>query len=552
MTGAASRVAMSDPEIRVDGSRGVPPLAAWLYAAVLLTLVTQVGWWRLPFHYEHGWHAADQAVMARNFAHDGVLARRGVPVRNNPPLGAQPDLAIHWPPAAPILLSLVYRLCGESEAVYHAWSAAWLAVFGVALSVLLRERYRPRVAGIALFTALVMPVTAGHAHVLGNTWLTLSLELLALLAFIRATDGARVRPRWAVLGGAAAAIGVATSWFALMLPPALLAAAAWRRQRREILLALAYAVAALATAAGVLALFLSTAPELGENLWRTLQYRMNVAPFAETAWRVHTIADHTQYTNGMSASRAIATLYVNAGAMLGALPMVAMGAIAAAGWMSRRSGSHDVAFVLFAGLFLPWLGWGAAMPQHMAYHDIAMQLLVPTAAAAFGVCGDAVLDIADRIPDRSVQRPTRLAVRVIVPLLLLLPLLRAAGSVTLGTGAAVHADMIAFGRDIRSSTPPNAIVIVPMPSMIPVYYADRHLIRGVQDRAVLQAVIERMPAVFPGSPVYLALPPADADAASIRRLGEGFPLVRSSGALRLYAIATPGDDPARSTAGALP
>ena len=529
---------MSRTATRAGGIPGMPPLVIWLYAAALLTVMTQVGWCRLPFHYDHGWHAADQAVMARNFAREGVLALRGVPLRNNPPLGAEPDLAIHWPSAAPILLGFVFRVCDSSEAVYHAWSAALLLVFCGALYLLLRERYSRRVGGIAVFAALVMPVTASSAHVLGNTWLTLGFELLGVLAFIRATRDARLRPRWALLGCAGVAFGVATSWFAIMLPPGLLAVACGRRDRREILLALAYSAVAAATAAGFLFLFLSTSPELAENLSRTLMYRMNRAAFSVTTFHVHTIADQTQYTNGMSAWRAIATLYTNAVAMLGALPMLAMTALLAAGWVSRRTVTQDSAYVLFAGLYLPWLGWSAAMPQHMAYHDIAMQLLVPTAAAAFAVCAEAALDIAGRIQDEGVRRTAGVVVAGVVPLLMLLPLLRAAGSVTLGTGAAVHADMIAYARDIRSSTPPNALVMVPTPSMIPVYYADRHLIRGVQDRATLQRVIDRAPSLFPGSPVYLALPTEQAAAPAFARLGDDFPLVRASGALRLYAIGT--------------
>ena len=532
---------MSESATHAAGIGAGRPLALWLYAAMLLTLLLQVGWCGLPFHYPHGWHAADQAVMARNFAREGVQALRGVPLRNNPPVGAEPDVYIHWPSAAPILLSVVFRLVGASEAVYHGWSAALLVVFCATLHAVLRERYSRRVAGIAVFAVLVMPVTAGYAHALGNTWLTLSLELLSLLAFVRATSGTRVQPGWALLGGAGVAAGVATSWFAIMLPPALLAAACCRRDRRQIRLALAYGAVAAATAAGVLGLFLSAAPQLAENLWRTLLYRMNLTDFATTQLHVHTVVDQTQFTNGMSAGRAVARGYENAVAMLGALPMLAMATVVAAGWVWRRQVAEDPAYVLFAGLYLPWLGWAAAMPQHMAHHDIAMQLLVPTAAAAFGLCGDAVLDLVARVPDGGVPRVARAVVTVIAPMMMLLPLLQAVGAVTLGTGAATDAATVAYATDIRSATPPNAIVIVPMPSMVPVYYAERHLIRGVQDPDTLRWVNDRLPALFPGAPVYLALPPEGASPPALRHVGDEFPLVRATAALRLYEIGPRGD-----------
>jgi hypothetical protein len=82
--------------------------------------------------------------------------------------------------------------------------------------------------------------------------------------------------------------------------------------------------------------------------------------------------------------------------------------------------------------------------------------------------------------------------------------------------------MLAHAAEIHEATRRNAVVLTPESSMVPVYYARRHLIRGIAGDRELERALPALRGVFPGSPVYLALAPHQLEA---------FP-----GALRSYPV----------------
>jgi hypothetical protein len=69
--------------------------------------------------------------------------------------------------------------------------------------------------------------------------------------------------------------------------------------------------------------------------------------------------------------------------------------------------------------------------------------------------------------------------------------------------------LITYARDIEENTEPGAVVMIPDPSMVPVYYSKRHVLRGVDNDLIVDKAVRRTVEVFPGSPVYLALHPDD-------------------------------------------
>ena len=94
-------------------SRNVPVF--WVGIAALLTLVYWLGELNYPFPLEpHAWASAHMAVLARSFAELGVVHLHGVPLQNNLPAGAQLDTYGHWPPLYPMLLSVAFRIFGDS------------------------------------------------------------------------------------------------------------------------------------------------------------------------------------------------------------------------------------------------------------------------------------------------------------------------------------------------------------------------------------------------------------------------------------------------------
>src|SRR5687767_12460629 len=81
----------------------LPWLIFWSCVAVLLTISAHLIMLPRPFDYHHDWVSAHFSTMARSFAEHGVIALRGVPIQNNPPLGLEPDVYLHWPPLFPIV-----------------------------------------------------------------------------------------------------------------------------------------------------------------------------------------------------------------------------------------------------------------------------------------------------------------------------------------------------------------------------------------------------------------------------------------------------------------
>jgi hypothetical protein len=64
-----------------------------------------------------------------------------------------------------------------------------------------------------------------------------------------------------------------------------------------------------------------------------------------------------------------------------------------------------------------------------------------------------------------------------------------------------------FGVDIKNATPTDSIVLVPDASMVPIYYSERHLIRGIIYFSVLDSALPKTFEAFPQCQYFLALHP---------------------------------------------
>jgi hypothetical protein len=69
--------------------------------------------------------------------------------------------------------------------------------------------------------------------------------------------------------------------------------------------------------------------------------------------------------------------------------------------------------------------------------------------------------------------------------------------------------MVQYGRAIAQFTPPNAVIIQPEANMVPVFYSNRHTIRGVSDSQQLERILPMVIDKFREYPLYLALQPKD-------------------------------------------
>lgn len=535
-----------------DQAYGKRLLLFWLGVALFLTLTNNLIWLRQPFTYFHGWHAADQAVAARNFNRQGVIRLRGIPLRNNPPLGNEPDFYIHWPPLAPILLSFVFRIFGESEAAYHGWSIFLLLAFCLTLYALVRTCYGVREAVFAVFVSLTAPVTISYAHLLGNASLTILLMMLSILGFIKASRAEPLHRGWALLGIVSLAIGVWTSWFPLLVAPGLIAISLWQRERSRIRLALVYAVVGAAMVLSIMALYLYNAPGLADDLWHTALSRMGLGSFGPARFRVHSVVEDGLFSNNVVPSplRILRQYAYNFMAMIGQLPALALAWVLMSGWVSRREKGCEAQALLFCGLLSPWALWFILMRQHAYMHNIAMQLAVPACSAAMGV---AVIKLNGAARNWRVKnfRPAHALLLIVLPLVMLVPLVSEIDKRRNGPPQEEN-HWLMFSREIKDATEREAIVLVPPQTMTTIYYSDRHLIRGVGEDATVEKVVERLPELFPGSPVYLALPADYFESTQFSRSAEKYRLVKSTKEMRLYAISNGGTSRATGATGAEP
>jgi hypothetical protein len=69
-------------------------------------------------------------------------------------------------------------------------------------------------------------------------------------------------------------------------------------------------------------------------------------------------------------------------------------------------------------------------------------------------------------------------------------------------------EQIRYARDVGESVGVDAIVMAPTVSAVPLYYSERHIVRGIANDAVLAEESQRIRAQFPASPIYLAIPPS--------------------------------------------
>lgn len=480
------------------GRRGrlLVPLA-WLAVAIAVTLVSHLRQIDSPFN----WTGAHAATMARSFVQFGVLELRGVPVENNPPLGLEPERYLHWPPLYPILLSGVFRLFGESEAVARALQLLLVLAQALLLFALGRAISSDARTGLlAAFAWLTIPVVAGWGYMVWGLQLALLATSLALWAFVQAVAGAFHRG-WALLGAAALAVGVLASWEPLMMIPGLLVAAWWAGGRSRRRLALVYAGVGGFALVGILALYVVQAPTFAVDLIETLKYRAGISdPSSELTLRnLFIYSRHPQPPAGARFERIAHHVVTQAGPI--ALLAIAWSLWHA--WRGRSSGRAGALVPVLAGwLSLPLL-WGLVLSNHML-HRFEHTTFAPLAALSLGLAIVALGDASERADRRGLRLAGLGLAWVVLPSLLVVFGWRASHV------RAEHAeppDVRAYARAIESATAPDAVVVTAEESMVPVYYSRRHLWRAVANDAALDVSRPDLRRRFPCAPLYLALRP---------------------------------------------
>ncbi len=129
--------------------------------------------------------SADVATSARTFATEGVWKLRGIPVNNNPPIGAE-DQYTHWPPLLPILLSGCFRVFGTSERTAHVFMLCVLLGTAVLVFRLGWLWLGPVGGALAGYFWLTLPVVVQFGDLVAQQSLAMLFVVAAVVAFFSA------------------------------------------------------------------------------------------------------------------------------------------------------------------------------------------------------------------------------------------------------------------------------------------------------------------------------------------------------------------------------
>jgi hypothetical protein len=167
----------------------------------------------------------------------------------------------------------------------------------------------------------------------------------------------------------------------------------------------------------------------------------------------------------------------------------------------------------------PWLGWCVFMHNHTAQHHFEFLIAAPAVALALAW-------LATRGPQgrqATVQAAVFATQACVQAVVLPHPVISDGYDPT---------RLVEYGRSIKALTPEGSVVLAPLVSSVPLYYSERHIVRGIESPQAAMAALPGLRSDYPGAQVYLAIPPFLAD--SFRM--EGAQPAGSTGEVILYRI----------------
>jgi 4-amino-4-deoxy-L-arabinose transferase-like glycosyltransferase len=415
---------------------------------------------------------------------------------------------LHWPPLFGLLLSRAFLIWGETELVARAL-AFTIATASIAAFAFLASSVLDRL-GAALGTLAYASVPAFilYSRLVQGNLLCISFTMVALGCFIRAVRHEPIDRRWAAAGLVAQAVTVASWWGdgALLGLPLLLTGVLGRR-RPVVLLALGYLLVAAMTAACIMLAMLVAAPTAAAELWATIVFRATgVAGEGFTSGGLHALPSRLYYTFSPGWPAKLNAYWHQATLLIGWVGIGAFVAGAIVRMRERKTLRVSPGLLSAAGVGGVWLGWYLLMSNQAADNDFQMLLGVPLVGLASGFVGRALL--------RRAEERAPLVAPALLALLMALYLGQTAFLARKWSRPLPPSGLVEYAREIRATTPSDAIVFVPSPSMVPVYYSERHVIRGIADGASVALAVRMAKQEYPQSPIYLALQPRDVDSSS--------------------------------------
>jgi hypothetical protein len=175
------------------------------------------------------------------------------------------------------------------------------------------------------------------------------------------------------------------------------------------------------------------------------------------------------------------------------------------------------------------------MRNYVSIHPFALVLGAPFLAITSGFVLDRMWDRLHTatIADNNRRHLLRGMV-IILPLLILYPLFMAVRNARIPFEAPQYQNLSVI---IQHNTPPDAVTLSSAESAVPIYYSDRHIVRGIVTPDLLRLAIPQARAAFPGSPLFFAIQDTpDIDRASFTNVLRQFTPIAHQGDSTLYTI----------------
>ena len=474
----------------------------WVVLALLMLIAMYARLRHLSFDGDfHGWASASCMIMAESFQRLGAIHTHFVPIRNNPPMGLDPDVYLHWPPLFPLLLSLFLRVFGDKESSGRL--LALLITLGSTGVVffLAQHLYGIRTALLSCFFFLTSRVTYECGRLVIHQPLAMLFGSLSVLFFFLAISPESRPSRsnlWSVLGTVSVACTMLTAWDPVFIPLGLLIAAICLRHRKAIGLSFVYLLTGVLTFCAVQLDYLIAYPRLFRDQIATIAYRAG-GNFTDTKGSIglHAIVDRTYFVGRESVigcySDAIrwAYQYFSEFSLLAVILLLGF-------WLSKRRRQNQAAIFFAGGLLFPGVLWYGFMRNYVAIHAFALVLFGPFAAIASGF----ILNQIWLFLEAHHYRELLWIMVIVFPALSLYPLTMYVDNARIPYQAQKFQ---AFSSLVASSTPENGIVLSPVDSLVPTYYTHRHIVRGIADEAWLRQATAQAHSAFPGSPLFFAI-----------------------------------------------
>jgi hypothetical protein len=485
-------------------------MVTWILPVLSSLLIIWLALSLTDFYYPHAWVSAHIATIAHSFATHGIIGLHGIPIENFDPITTQPDNYLHWPPFFYYVLSLVQRAFPDSIRAMHLFMAVIAIANAYVMWIIASMFFKPRVAIVCGSAFLLMPATLKYGLILlpaNLAMLGVSVALLFMLRYLQGTADGRGRLLDLGLSALAFFLACITSWEPFLALPGLLLAYAFDRRSEIFKTCFCWAIAAIAAGASTLVIYSLSDPTFLEDMWSIFTFRLGLTQYLPMSARIHPVEGQLQTIDSLnvfsSAVHFFEAYVVRTQVFCGSLGIVGLFALLLTALRRRRSIPDN----FFAALLLPlgtvWLGWAAVMQGHYIIHEyqfiLASPLLAIGVTCLYSLLDDILLATPDSWPRENLATLTNLA----LPCALLFLAISAA-AVTV-RGEEEPWQLAKFGRLIKAEVPAGTIVITNEMSMVPTYYAERHVIRGVPDGAFLESKLGMIRDTCPGCALYLAV-----------------------------------------------